>query len=152
MMEEVATVIGCDNAGWVTVEVKVKNACNHCDNNESCGTSAVSKAFSPKVQRFSVQSDEQYQAGELLKLGLPESVILKAAAIVYMLPLAGLFIGASLGRFLISLLDTSVSDGLPIGFAILGAIVAWGVGRRWAKTLEQNSQPVIIARLGRSLA
>ncbi|QYK00653.1 SoxR reducing system RseC family protein [Shewanella psychrotolerans] len=151
MMEEVATVIRSGNDGWVTVEVKVKNACNHCDNNESCGTSAVSKAFSPKVQRFSVPSNEQYKAGELLKLGLPESVILKAAAIVYLLPLVGLFIGAVFGQLFMPLLDVAASDGLTIGFALLGATAAWRVGRRWAKVLEQNSQPVIIARLGRGL-
>ncbi|CAM4008626.1 MULTISPECIES: SoxR reducing system RseC family protein [Shewanella] len=151
MMEETATVIRCPGDGWVTVEVKVKNACNHCDNNDTCGTSAVSKAFSPKVQRFSLPSDEQYEPGELLKLGLPESVILKAAAIVYLMPLAGLFIGAALGHFLADLSGLSSSDLLAIALGAGGAVSAWWLGRRWAKALETNSQPVILSRLGRAI-
>ncbi|ASJ97629.1 SoxR reducing system RseC family protein [Shewanella marisflavi] len=152
MMEETATVIRCPGDGWVTVEVKVKNACNHCDNNESCGTSAVSKAFSPKVQRFSLPSNTQYEAGELLKLGLPESVILKAAAIVYLMPLAGLFIGAGIGHFMAQSLDLAGNDIPAIITGILGAVSAWMVGRRWAKAIEINSQPVIISRLGHPLS
>ncbi|QYK13938.1 SoxR reducing system RseC family protein [Shewanella rhizosphaerae] len=151
MMEETATVIRCPGDGWVTVEVKVKNACNHCDNNDTCGTSAVSKAFSPKVQRFSLPSDTQYEPGELLKLGLPESVILKAAAIVYLMPLAGLFIGATLGHFLADLAGLVSSDLLTIALGLSGAASAWWLGRRWAKTLEINSQPVILSRLGRAI-
>ncbi|MXR68038.1 Fis family transcriptional regulator [Shewanella sp. JBTF-M18] len=151
MMEETATVIRCPGDGWVTVEVKVKNACNHCDNNDSCGTSAVSKAFSPKVQRFSLPCDTQYEPGELLKLGLPESVILKAAAIVYLMPLAGLFVGAALGHFLASLSGLSGSDLLAIVLGLSGATGAWWLGRRWAKALEINSQPVILSRLGRPI-
>ncbi|MCZ4336215.1 SoxR reducing system RseC family protein [Shewanella colwelliana] len=152
MMEEVAKVIDCDADGWVRVEVKVKNACNHCDNNESCGTSAVSKAFSPKVQQFSVQAQGEYHAGELLKLGLPESVILKAAAIVYLLPLLGLFVGASVARFAFPVLDIATGDGLIVLAALLGGVSAWLLGRRWARKLETNSQPIILGRLGQTLS
>ncbi|GIU44123.1 SoxR reducing system RseC family protein [Shewanella algidipiscicola] len=151
MMEEVATVIRNNHDGWITVEVKVKNACNHCESSESCGTSAVSKAFSPKVQRFSVPAKESYQPGELIKLGLPESVLLKAAAIVYLLPLLGLFVGASLGRFFMPILDIAATEAVVIGFGVLGGVVAWMMGRRWAKQLEQVSQPVIIARIGQRI-
>ncbi|MCG9695942.1 SoxR reducing system RseC family protein [Shewanella sp. Isolate11] len=148
MMEEVATVIRDEGNGWITVEVKVKNACNHCDNNDSCGTSAVSKAFSPKVQRFAVAAEGQYQTGELIKLGLPESVILKAAAIVYLLPLAGLFIGAGVGHFLMTLFGSTAVDAGSIVTGLLGAFFAWDMGKRWASALEENSQPIIISRLG----
>ncbi len=148
MMEEIATVIRTENNGWITVEVKVKNACNHCDNSDSCGTSAVSKAFTPKVQRFAIPAEGQYQDGELLKLGLPESVILKAAAIVYLLPLFGLFIGAGFGHFLMTLFDGSFINAGSIFFGLIGAVIAWKVGKRWAATLEENSQPIITARLG----
>lgn len=105
MMEEVARVISCDNQGWLTVEVTLKSACKACNNSESCGTSAVAQAFSPKTQQFSIQSERCCEPGELLKLGLPESVILKAAALVYLLPLFGLFVGAILGQFVGNLIQ-----------------------------------------------
>ncbi len=148
MMEEIATVIRTENNGWITVEVKVKNACNHCDNNESCGTSAVSKAFSPKVQRFSIPAEGQYQAGEQIKLGLPESVILKAAAIVYLLPLLGLFIGAGFGHLQMELVDIEFINAGSIIAGLIGSVIAWRCGKRWASVLEENSQPIITARLG----
>ncbi|QLE84583.1 MULTISPECIES: SoxR reducing system RseC family protein [Shewanella] len=151
MMEEVAKVLSQDDTGWVTVEVKVKNACNHCDNNESCGTSAVAKAFSPKVQQFSVEATESYNPGDLLKLGLPESVLLKAAALVYLLPLFGLFVGAAFAHTLLPLLAVSHSDVVVIPLALLFAFAAW----RWAKSLaarmEQDAQPIILAKLGRGI-
>lgn len=143
-----AKVLTCDGSGWITVEVQVKNACGHCDNNESCGTSAVSKAFSPKVQCFSIPSDGQYVVGDLLKLGLPESVILKAAALVYLLPLMGLFAGAALASILNSLLGLATSDLVVIPFAFAGALLFWFAARRVAKRMENDSQPVIISHLG----
>ena len=151
MMEEMAKVLECDGNGWVTVEVQVKNACNHCDNSESCGTSAVSKAFSPKVQHFSIPSEHRYEAGELLKLGLPESVILKAAALVYLLPLTGLFAGVALASILSALLNLTFNDLVLIPFALAGALVFWLVARRVARKMESDSQPVIISHLGHSI-
>ena len=151
MMEEMAKVLTCDGSGWVTVEVQVKNACNHCDNSESCGTSAVSKAFSPKVQLFSIPSNNQYAAGDLLKLGLPESVILKAAALVYLLPLMGLFVGVALASILSSLFNLAATDLVVIPSALAGALLFWFVARRVARRMENDSQPVIISHLGHSI-
>ncbi|MDL3986486.1 SoxR reducing system RseC family protein [Shewanella xiamenensis] len=147
MMEEVARVVACDNQGWLTVEVELKSTCKSCSSSESCGTSAVAQAFSAKTQQFSIQSERACEVGELLKLGLPESVILKAAALVYLTPLFGLFVGALLGQFFASLLVIN-SDLCSIAFAALGALAAWFFGKRKAKQLEVDSQPVILAYLG----
>lgn len=152
MMEEMAKVLECDGCGWVIVEVQVKNSCHHCDNSESCGTSAVAKAFSPKVQRFSVPSEHQYQPGELLKLGLPESVILKAAALVYLLPLAGLFSGIVLVSFITSMLHFQSNELVVITSAFLGAVIFWRVAKSLARRMEIDSQPVIISYLGQSIS
>ncbi|SQH75594.1 Sigma-E factor regulatory protein RseC [Shewanella benthica] len=151
MMEEMAKVIKCDDKGWVTVEVQVKNACSHCDNSESCGTSAVASAFSPKVQVFSIPSDNQYEPGQLLRLGLPESVILKAAVLIYLLPLLGLFVGAGLATLVLSQFQVEVSDLQVIPAALTGAFLAWLYARRAAKKMEHTSQPVILAHLGHTL-
>lgn len=151
MMEEVARVVACDNQGWLTVEVELKSTCKSCSSSESCGTSAVALAFSAKTQQFSIQSERACEVGELLKLGLPESVILKAAALVYLTPLFGLFAGALLGQFFASLLVIN-SDLCAIGFAALGALAAWFFGKRKAKQLEVDSQPVILAYLGTGIS
>ncbi|AVV83270.1 SoxR reducing system RseC family protein [Shewanella putrefaciens] len=147
MMEEVARVVSADKHGWLTVEVELKSTCKSCSGSESCGTSAIAQAFSSKTQQFSIQSERVCEPGELLKLGLPESVILKAAALIYLIPLFGLFIGAALGQFLGHLFDVD-SNLFAIALATLGALLAWSFGRDKAKQLEVDAHPVILAYLG----
>ncbi|MDF0533739.1 SoxR reducing system RseC family protein [Shewanella sp. A32] len=151
MMEQVATVIGSDADGWVTVRVEMKSACNHCSQGESCGTSAVAKAFTGRYQEFSLPAVEYYSTGTLLRLGLPESVILKAAALVYLLPLIGLFIGGILGGSIAQLTGTN-SDATSMLMALMVAVAAWYFGKRRAKVLEGAAQPVILANLGRPMS
>ncbi len=151
MLEEVATVIAYDETGWVTVEIELKSACNHCSNNENCGTSTVSKAFSIKRQQFSLKSDKACEVGDLLKLALPESVILKAALLVYIFPLIGLFIGALIGLWFSHLLLIN-PDYSSIVMGALGGIGAWLLGKRQASKLEAESTPVITAYLGQGVS
>ncbi|MGL4712649.1 MAG: SoxR reducing system RseC family protein [Shewanella sp.] len=151
MMEEIARVVACDSQGWLTVEVELKSTCKSCSNSESCGTSAVAQAFSSKTQQFSIQSERSCDVGELLTLGLPQSVILKAAALIYLMPLLGLFIGAALGQLLGQLLGVNPNLG-AMGFAAVGALLAWTFAKQQAKRLEVDAQPVILAYLGRSIS
>ncbi len=149
MMQEVAKVISW-RSGWAVVEVEMKSACNHCSSSDSCGTSSVAKAFSPKKQVFSVPCEQACEAGELLQLGLPESVILKAAALVYIAPLMGLFIGAILGGFLAGLAGLD-NELIVIVLAILGGVAAWYLAKLQAKKMEESAAPVVLKRLGKSL-
>ena len=110
-----------------------------------------SDALGAAVRQRRVEiSDRRCEAGELLKLGLPESVILKAAALIYLMPLFGLFVGAALGQFLGQLLEFNPNLG-AMGFAAVGALIAWSFGKQQAKRLEVDAQPVILAYLGRSI-
>lgn len=147
MMEEIAKVVANGNSGWVVVEVEMKSACNHCKSGDSCGTSAVAAAFSSKVQRFSIQTERVLAEGERLKLGLPESVILKAALLVYMLPLMGFFIGAYSGNLIATAVDVN-QDLLSIIGALFGGISTWTIGKKFARTLEERALPIIIKSLG----
>lgn len=149
LMEELARVVEYQS-GWVMVEVELKSACNHCSSSENCGTFAVAKAFSVKTQRFAIASDKSYQQGDMLKLGLPESVIIKAAALVYLLPLLGLFMFAALGHVLgLGLaLDTNTSAML---MALIGSVLSWRIGKYFAHRIEADAQPVIISNLGQQV-
>ncbi|BDM63625.1 sigma E factor positive regulatory protein RseC [Shewanella sp. NFH-SH190041] len=151
MMEQVARVIEQDDSGWVMVEVEMKSACSHCASSETCGSGAIAKAFSPKVQRFALPTSRPCQPGDLLKLGLPESVLLKAAALVYLLPVAGLLLGGLIGQMLLNNLGLS-QDWMVMLVAFAGALGCWGIGRRRAKLLEQGAQPVILSYLGSQLS
>ncbi|MCL1141424.1 SoxR reducing system RseC family protein [Shewanella gaetbuli] len=149
LLEELAKVIEYQ-AGWAVVEVELKSACNHCSSNDNCGTSTIAKAFSVKTQRFSVASDEVLHPGDMLKVGLPESVIIQAAALVYLLPLLGLFLVGGLGLFLAQLIgiDKNLSSML---FGVVGAYAFWRLGKNVATRLEQDAQPIIIQNLGQQV-
>lgn len=149
MMEEIARVVDYQQ-GWATVEVELKSACNHCASSENCGTSTIAKAFSVKTQRFSLPADKPCQQGDLLKVGLPESVIIKAAALVYLLPLLGLFMFAIFGHILAVGLDMNTNTSAML-FAVIGASIAWIIGKRLAAKLEAQASPVIIAYLGQEV-
>ncbi len=149
MMEEIARVVDYQQ-GWATVEVELKSACNHCASSENCGTSTIAKAFSVKTQRFSLPADKPCQQGDLLKVGLPESVIIKAAALVYLLPLFGLFMFAIFGHILAVGLDMNTNTSAMV-FAVIGASIAWIIGKRLAAKLEAQASPVIIAYLGQEV-
>ncbi|MBM7072616.1 SoxR reducing system RseC family protein [Shewanella sp. 202IG2-18] len=156
MMEELAKVVSDSEGGWVSVEVELKSACHSCHNDENCGTAAVAKAFSPKTQAFAIQTQVPVKIGEMVKIGLPESVVLKAAALVYLLPLFGFFASAFLGTFLFEKLGivvpfTQSADIPTILFGGLGAFIAWLFGRIQAKNIESIAQPVILSRLGHQI-
>ena len=149
MMEEIARVVDYQQ-GWVTVEVELKSACNHCASSENCGTSTIAKAFSVHTQRFSLPSEKPCHSGDLLKIGLPESVIIKAAALVYLLPLIGLFLSAMIGHMLAAGIGLS-TNGFAMAFGALGGLVAWFIGKHFATELEAHATPVIIAYLGQEV-
>jgi len=151
MMEDLARVVTVESEGWVQLEVELKSACGHCSASDNCGTSAVAQAFAPKHQRFSIHTEVACQVGDMVRLGLPESVLLKAAALVYLLPLAGLLLGAVLGQSLGTVTSLG-SDVAAIIFGLAGAAACWWFGKRLATRLESDSQPIILARLGPQLS
>ncbi|WP_394129860.1 SoxR reducing system RseC family protein [Shewanella maritima] len=148
MLEELASVVAYDN-GWATVEVELKSACNHCQNSEQCGTSAVAKAFSVKTQQFSIATDRVCDVGDILKIALPESVVVKAAAIVYLSPLLGLMLAAFLGQSLGYALDIDANLAASI-LGLLGGFAGWLLGKRAAKKLESQATPIVVKYLGKN--
>lgn len=157
MMEQLGTVVDNSQHGFVTVAVEVKSACGHCSNGESCGTQAIAKAFSKKVQHLTIASNKKFALGENLKLGLPESVVLKSAALVYLLPLLGIFSGALLAQMLLSQFiganahtgaDFFVTDIFVALASIFSGIGFWYFGKQKAKKLEIAATPIILSTLG----
>ncbi|MBR9726647.1 SoxR reducing system RseC family protein [Shewanella intestini] len=149
MLEELAHVIDYQD-GWARVEVELKSACNHCKNSDNCGTATVAKAFSVKTQQFSIPSAKPCSRGDILKIGLAESVIIKSAALVYLMPLLGLFCAAAVGQLLGTVLSLN-PNAFAMLFGAVGGVLGWMVAKRLAKKLERQAEPVIIQYLGQQL-
>lgn len=149
MAEHIGIVIQIDQNGIVRVAADRKGACGGCDHRgggcKSCLTGAnrmESEAANPVHAKV----------GDLVKLRLPSANLFTGAAMLYLLPVAGLLIGAFLG-------DWAVTPGgtLEVFSAILGAFIGLGVGyacliavdrgqglrRRWTPTITKIVQPAV---------
>ena len=86
MVEEIATVVAAESGGvWLTTTPA--GTCNACQVSNDCGTGIVTKALTPRRQRFFVSTELSLLAGEQVRIGVAEQSLLKAAALVYLMPL-----------------------------------------------------------------
>lgn len=100
MIEEMGTVIAVEDDG-VWVETQIKTTCSSCQASESCPTSTVAKAFSPKANHVKLQVPCSLVVGQQVKMGISELALLRASWMVYMVPLLLLLVSATTLSWLI---------------------------------------------------
>ena len=137
MSEELATVVAIDgNHAWV--ECERRSACSGCHQQSSCGTGTVAKAFPMKAQRLRVALTGDVAVGQQIRLGIPQASILRGAALVYVLPLFCLLLGALLGQlWLVPLL--SAGEGVTILCCLLGGAIGFLLVRYFSTRLQQGA-------------
>ncbi|MGB3725550.1 MAG: SoxR reducing system RseC family protein [Glaciecola sp.] len=133
MIEETGIVVAVEN-DYVWVETQVKTTCSSCKASEACPTSTVAKAFSPKAEHIKLKVPCALAVGQQVKLGISEQALLRASAMVYILPLVLLILTtavlqniANLHELLSLLLGTAAALG---GF--------WWASRYSKKTQHQH--------------
>jgi sigma-E factor negative regulatory protein RseC len=129
MADQIGIVLNSNGDGWARVATDRKGACGGC---QSAGSACRSCLTSAK-QESRVINPLNAEAGDIVKITLPSAVLFKGAAIMYLLPIAALILGAFVTMWLGSLLGWSDTVG-----AVAGAAGGLGVGL-WA-----------VVRLGRS--
>lgn len=140
MVEEIATVVACDNDGvWLTTTPVA--SCNACQASDDCGTGIVAKTLTPKSLQFFVPSTLKLLPGEQVKIGLPEPQLLKAALMVYLLPLSLLLLAALIAS------SAGLNEGLQMLLAVCGAVAGFYLARRYGKQQERQTQIQILAVL-----
>lgn len=143
MLEEQAIVVEA-SAEEVWVETCRQTACQSCSAKSSCGHSLLSKISSGKTQRLQVKTDKELQVGDQVVLGLDEGAFIRGSALVYLLPLLALIIGALAGDALFgqdSLMSFVLAGaGLLAGFAY----VRW---YSWRHRQDAQYQPVVLRKL-----
>ncbi|MDX1398095.1 MAG: SoxR reducing system RseC family protein [Oceanospirillum sp.] len=143
MLEEQAIVVEVSSDG-VWVETCRQTACQACSAKSSCGHSLLSKISSGKTQRLQVKTDKSLQVGDQVVLGLGEGAFIRGSALVYLLPLLALMIGALAGDHFFGQ-DSAMSFvlaglGLLAGFAY----VRW---YSWQHRQDSQYQPVVLRKL-----
>lgn len=140
MIKEWATVIAWDN-GMAQVSCDVKTSCNSCSSRAGCGTRVLNKLGPQTSHTISVPSAEPLVAGQKVELGITESSLLGSAMLVYMSPLIGLFVVASLFQVLFGS-DIAALCGAVLG-GVGGFLIAKGFSPRLAT--RETWQPIIIS-------
>lgn len=146
MIEEIGVITAVDK-DHIWVETEIKTTCGSCEAQENCGTGVVAKAFSPKKEQLILRCSQEAQVGQRVKLGIQESHLINASALVYVLPLLVLIASAVGTQAVLPLL------GLNNELWIVGsAFIATFLSFRWIKSkmhsnTEQKFQPHLLAIL-----
>ncbi|MBK4716599.1 MULTISPECIES: SoxR-reducing system protein RseC [Tenebrionibacter/Tenebrionicola group] len=140
MIKEWATVISWQN-GEAVVSCDVKSSCSRCASRVGCGSRVLNKLGPQTRHTLCVASREPLVAGQKVELGIAERSLLGSALLVYMSPLAGLFILAGLFQALFG------SDLAACGGALLGGVGGFLLARGVSPRLSQREgwQPVILS-------
>ncbi|OBT17346.1 hypothetical protein A9264_00815 [Vibrio sp. UCD-FRSSP16_10] len=81
----------------VDITCEQQTSCSGCASKSSCATGQVTKAIGNKEHAWSLTTSTPVVAGDIVEIGLPEKALLSAAALVYLVPLLFLLIGALIG-------------------------------------------------------
>ncbi|MGY0645532.1 MAG: SoxR reducing system RseC family protein, partial [Paraglaciecola chathamensis] len=105
MIEEIGTVIEVQkrqSGQFIRIATEVKSTCGSCHAKDNCGTGVIARALANKRDALWMACDEKVEVGQDVKLGIAESMLLRASLLVYMLPLITMLIVATVTTLLLS--------------------------------------------------
>lgn len=144
MIEERARVLSIESdAVWV--ETIRQSACGSCQARTGCGQSLLQRLGGGRRQGFIRALNTRVCAvGDEVVIGIPETAVLQGSALVYLLPLLGLFLFALLAQ----------AAGLGEPAVIVAGFAGMGVGFaivRW-RTARLDTDPAFVPQvIGRAL-
>jgi len=146
LLETQGRVIAVED-GFAWVESERKGGCSSCASKGACGSQLLGEALTPSVNaqvsnQVRAQDPLGVRVGDTVLLGIEEKGALRAAFLMYGLPLLGLMSGLLLAQPWGDL--WAIAAGMT-GFA-LALFVVWLSGRA-SRHKPQKIQPVILARL-----
>jgi sigma-E factor negative regulatory protein RseC len=148
VIEENGQVVDVED-GYAWIETEPASTCGSCTVSKGCGTSALASLFGRRPAPLRVVNRINAHIGDNVVIGIDEAGLVRGSLAVYAAPLAGLFAGGLLGRYIAAALLPQAAE--PGG--ILGALAGLAAGlvwlRRFSRRTEQDRryQPVIL-RMG----
>ena len=140
MIEESGRVVAVEQ-GAVWVETRRQSTCGSCSANAGCGQGLMDKlGVSARRGHVRALSDLHLAVGDEVVIGVREALLLRAAILVYLLPLLGLLIFAGLAQ------AVELGEPLIILAGMLGLLLSWlGVRQHSRRTAEEPAmQPVVL--------
>jgi sigma-E factor negative regulatory protein RseC len=100
MIEEIAVISKIENH-QIYVESRQNSACGGCIQKEACATSVLDKFFKKRSVLVDVATPLKLQAGDTVLVAINEAILLRAALLLYLLPLIVMFISTLIGEWLL---------------------------------------------------
>ncbi|CAM5196101.1 SoxR reducing system RseC family protein [Alishewanella longhuensis] len=141
MVEEIATVVANESAG-VWLVTTPAGSCNSCNVSADCGTGIVAKTFTPRQNRFFVQTPLNLLPGEQVQIGIAEQGLVLAAFMVYLLPLI-----LMLAALLLVQAVWQPSEFWLVFSALLAAASGFFFARLYDNSVQQQQERVQILRV-----
>lgn len=115
MIEERAKVIAVKD-GAIQLQMIKTRSCDSCNAKNACGHALLARMTKRNhphnTTEFSLPNRLDAQVGDQVVLGIAEDALLKAALLVYLLPLLALLAGAMLGKALWASEVAAITGGL----------------------------------------
>jgi sigma-E factor negative regulatory protein RseC len=140
MIKQPAKVIAETKLTYL-LESLPKSACPQCDAGKGCGGGLLAKAFSNKTYQLELTKTKKLGINEIVQIGIPSQLLVRASFIVYFLPLLSMIITA-----LVAGLYTENQDVYTVSGAIIGFIVGLLIAKLLSNKLYKIgiSSPVLI--------
>lgn len=142
MIEEQAEVTAIDADGaWVACRAQA--GCARCAEGRGCGGGLLGRWLGDRLHRVYVIHQGGLAVGDCVVIGLDERAVLRAALLVYGVPLGALLAGAWLGHVLYA------SDLAALAGAALGLLVGFGWVRAFSRKIRRHRgfQPAVLRRV-----
>ena len=144
MITQPAKVIA-ETASSYLLETLPKSACPRCEAGNGCGGGILASAFANKKFQLNIDKTKIVKSSlnidDLIQIGIPSSVLIKASLLLYLFPLISMIFGAVLlGHF------TENRDLYTVLGAGLGMFIGFFIGKFLSSHLFQGSDatPVLI--------
>jgi sigma-E factor negative regulatory protein RseC len=147
MIEQTALVTATkDDIAYV--EVHRQSTCGQCSVQKGCGTSVFSKVLGNKFSELTVLNPVHAEKGDVVILGLHESVLIKTALLMYMFPLIMMFVGAISVVIIEQWLNLNLGQGWVILASFISLLAAFLYIKKISRKHMKNGkyQPVILGK------
>jgi sigma-E factor negative regulatory protein RseC len=145
MLIETGRVVAVEQDSlWV--ETIRQSTCGGCAVRKGCGHSLMNRVYGGRRSYVRVLPGKHHVAdcevNDQVRISIPEEVILRGSAIVYLLPLVGMLLGALAAAHLLpGTQDLPAAGGAVAGFLAGIALVRWHAARHRGDT---RFQPTLV--------
>ncbi len=143
MIEELALVVDASGSDSVRVRTQRHTACESCQMKSGCGQQALVKLTPGKgALDWSIRNTLDAREGDVVVLQIPETGILGASFLLYLLPLLSMVLAAALAS-----LGGVTSEG-PLTLVALAGLGA-GIWFARSQALQRSDDPEYQPRMAR---